>query len=141
MSLINKSVLITFICCFHFVGASEINLTYRNQEEGLPLVINYSPKEYDAQGQNWAIIQDRNGYMYFGNTEGCVLKNDCVSWRQIPVSNGSIVRSLAIDHNDVVYVGAQNEIGYLAPDSVGLYRYVSLLSEIDSSYHNFGNVW
>ena len=48
---------------------------------------------------------------------------------------------LAIDSTGKIYVGAQNEIGYLVPDSIGSYQYVSLLSEIDSAYHNFDNVW
>ena len=109
-------------------------------ENGIPFLKNFSSRDYQAQGQNWAIIQDRNGFMYFGNTDGCVLQYDGVSWRKIPVSNGSIVRSLVIDSTGVIYVGAQNEVGYLSPDSIGTLRYVSLMNMIDSSYHNFGNV-
>lgn len=78
-------------------------------ESGLPFLKNYTSREYQANGQNWAIVQDKNGFMYFGNTDGYVLQYDGVSWRKIPVSNGSIVRSLAIDSTGVIYVGAQNE--------------------------------
>jgi signal transduction histidine kinase len=130
--LFNIAIIMTIIICFGHVCA---------EEQGLPLIKNYTPEMYDAQGQNWAIVQDENGFMYFGNTDGSVLQYDGASWRQIPVANGSIVRSLAIDSTNRIYVGAQNEIGYLAPDSIGQYKYISLLSEIDTIYHNFGNVW
>jgi signal transduction histidine kinase/ligand-binding sensor domain-containing protein len=130
--LFNFTLILITVLCFGIVEA---------EEKGLPLIKNYTPEMYNAQGQNWAILQDNNGFMYFGNTDGNVLQYDGVNWRQIPVTNGSIVRSLAIDSINKIYVGAQNEVGYLVPDSIGQYQYISLLSEIDSAYQNFGNVW
>jgi len=35
----------------------------------------------------------------------------------------------------------KNEMGYLFPDSIGSYHYVCMLSDIDSVYKNFGNIW
>jgi len=93
-------------------------------EIGILQINNFSPEAYKGQGQNWAIVQDKNGFMYFGNTDGYVLQYDGVTWRQIAVTNGSIVRSLAIDSTDKIYVGAQSEIGYLYPDSIGSYQYL-----------------
>jgi hypothetical protein len=49
-------------------------------EIGFPIVENYVSKEYSANVQNWAIVQDHRGVMYFGNGEG-VLEYDGVSWR------------------------------------------------------------
>ncbi len=110
-------------------------------ESGIPFITNYSPSIYESHGQNWAIVQDKNGFIYFGNTDGVVLQYDGVSWRKIPIDNASIVRSLAIDANGVIYVGAQNEFGYLSPDSLGTLHYISLLSETPEEFRNFGDVW
>ncbi len=112
-----------------------------NGQQGIPFIKNYPPEEYSAHGQNWSIVQDTAGIMYFGNTDGCVLQFDGVTWRQIPVANASIVRSLAIDSAGVIYVGAQNEIGYLAPDSIGRLHYISLLEDIPEQFRQFGDVW
>lgn len=60
---------------------------------------NYTPKDYDADAQNWAILQDRRGIMYFGNSDG-VLEYDGVSWRLIETRNKSVVRSLALDEQN-----------------------------------------
>jgi hypothetical protein len=49
---------------------------------GIPFIQNYAPKDYHADSQNWAIVQDRRGIMYFGNSDG-VLEYDGVSWRLI----------------------------------------------------------
>jgi len=110
-------------------------------EKGISFVKNYSPEEFNAQGQNWSIVQDSNGFMYFGNTDGIVLQYDGVSWRHIPIANGSIVRSLAIDSSGIIFIGAQNDFGFLENDEIGNYQFVSLLPQIDSSFYNFGNVW
>ncbi len=128
-----------FILFLFFLSPLQASDNYN--ETGIPFIKNFSSEEYNAHGQNWAIVQDNNGFMYFGNTDGCVLQYDGVSWRQIPIPNSSIVRSLAMDSAGTIYAGAQNEVGYLAPDSIGQYQYISLLAEIDSAYQNFSNVW
>ncbi|MBU2223048.1 MAG: hypothetical protein KKB00_03340, partial [Gammaproteobacteria bacterium] len=49
-------------------------------ENGLPLLKNYKPKEYNAGTQNWAIVQDQRGILYVGNNVG-VLEFDGVHWQ------------------------------------------------------------
>jgi signal transduction histidine kinase len=140
---LSKSLLFFLILILnHQILFAKINLlNNENRETGIPFIKNYTPEEYDAHGQNWAIIQDKSGYMYFGNTDGYILQFDGVSWRSIPISNGSIVRSFAMDSSGTIYVGGQNEFGYLSSDSIGILHYNSLMHTIDESYHNFGNVW
>ena len=74
-----------------------------SREAGGLFLRSFTPKDYQASPQNWAVVEDQRGVMYFGNTE-CVLEYDGVSWRKIPVSNGSGVRSLATDESGTVYV-------------------------------------
>jgi signal transduction histidine kinase/ligand-binding sensor domain-containing protein len=109
-------------------------------EAGVPFISNFTPKQYNANTQNWAVVQDKRGVMYFGNNKG-VLEYDGVNWRLIPVSNHSIVRSLAIDSTGTIYVGAVGEFGYLAPDKSGALRYISLVSHIPEAESLFSDVW
>ncbi|MCP4176910.1 MAG: hypothetical protein GY756_04015, partial [bacterium] len=47
------------------------------------------------------------------------------------------VYSLAVDSAGTVYVGAVNEFGFLAPDSLGSLQYNSLSVNLDSALQNF----
>ncbi len=110
-------------------------------EIGQPFIRNYSPKEYSgAHPQNWAIVQDQRGVMYFGNGLG-VLEYDAVSWRLIALPNASVVRSLDLDVHGRIYAGAQGEFGYLAADALGQMHYVSLLAQVPPEDREFTDVW
>jgi hypothetical protein len=107
---------------------------------GRPFIRNYNPKEYGAAFNYWAIAQDRRGVMYFGNWNG-VLEYDGVSWRLISTPNKSGVRSLVVDANDRIYVGAVGDLGYLAPNSLGDMRFISLLDHVLPENREFNEVW
>jgi PAS domain S-box-containing protein len=112
----------------------------QSQERGLLLSKYYSSIDYNGGNQNWAIVQDQRGIMYFANSAG-ILEFDGNSWRRIPTSNNSNARSLAIDEINTIYVGAYNEFGYLSPNNKGKLTYHSLTHLVDSSYLNFNDVW
>ncbi len=107
---------------------------------GLPFIRNYPPGEYGAHNQNWAIVQDRRGVMYFGNSSG-LLEYDGVSWRLIRMNNARIIRSLAISADDRIYAGGYGDIGYFTPDSTRQLQFVSLLPQIDKNLRDFTDVW
>lgn len=109
-------------------------------EAGLPLLRAFSPAQYQADGQNWAVVQTTDGILYVGNNRG-VLSFDGQRWRLTPVANGSAVRSLAVDARGRVYVGARGELGYLAPDGQGDLRYVSLIDRLPAEARDFTDVW
>ena len=46
--------------------ASQVVLKSTAQENGTPLITNYSPDLFNAEPQIWAVIQDKRGLMYFG---------------------------------------------------------------------------
>lgn len=104
---------------------------------GSYFVTNYTPKDYNAGTQNWQIVQDRNGLIYVANRDG-VLVFDGATWEMVPLTLTTPLRSLAIDENDRVYVGAVGQFGYLEPDDIGKLRFVSLSDDIDSS---IADVW
>ncbi|PVY41714.1 triple tyrosine motif-containing protein [Pontibacter virosus] len=108
--------------------------------EGVPYIKNYSLKEYQASPQNWAVVQDHRGIMYFGNNYG-VLEFDGNHWRRLGLPNRSTVHSLAVNKEGRVYVGGQDEFGYLRPDDSGVMAYVSLKPLINSDDKSFADVW
>jgi signal transduction histidine kinase/DNA-binding response OmpR family regulator len=104
-----------------------------------PLITNYLPKNYSANVQNWAVIQDHRGVLYFGNGEG-ILEYDGVSWRIISIPN-DVARCFAIDEDGTIYVGGINEFGYLTPDSTGELKYISLNKFISKQKLNIGDLF
>lgn len=107
---------------------------------GIPLIKNYAPREYRAEGQTWAIVQDNRGVMYFGDNEG-VVEYDGVNWRLIELPSDGIVRSLGVSESGTVYVGSHDEFGYLAPDALGQMRYYNLSAQLNIPERVFGDVW
>ena len=101
---------------------------------------NHAPSDYGGHGQNWAVSQDHRGFIYVANGAG-VLEFDGVSWRLIPTANRSMARSLAVDGEGRVFIGAVGDIGYLAPDEAGRLRHVSLRDRIPPEDRDFAEVW
>ncbi len=111
----------------------------KSKEIGFPLIKNYSPKEFGAASQNWAIIQDKRGIMYFGNVGA--LEYDGFDWRIDPLPNNSTVRSFAIDEHGRIYAGGVGDFGYFESDSLGKNIFVSLLKFVPEDSRNIADVW
>ncbi|NOY37965.1 MAG: SpoIIE family protein phosphatase [Chlorobi bacterium] len=109
-------------------------------EKGLYNILNFSPADYENQPQNFAILQDRRGVMYFGNNGG-LLEYDGIAWRLIETPDNARVRSLAMDPSGKIFVGAVNDFGYLNPDASGNLKYKSLIQNVISENLYFGDVW
>ncbi|MCK4630144.1 MAG: hypothetical protein KAT40_01805, partial [Bacteroidales bacterium] len=133
-SFLKTSILLLLFSSFVFTTFSQPIF-----EKGYSTIINYSYKDYNHRPQNHAVIQDKRGVMYFGNNDG-ILEFDGFNWKKIPVKE-KLVRSLAIDENGRIYVGARNEFGYLIADSVGELKYHSLIHLLDQQERDFGSIW
>nr|WP_294922818.1 triple tyrosine motif-containing protein [uncultured Flavobacterium sp.] len=107
---------------------------------GVPFITNYNSKTYKAASVNWDIIQDSRGMMFFANHFG-IMQFDGVGWNIVSQpENRSMVRSLAIDKKNKIYVGAQGEFGYTVQLANGQYKYTSLVKLIPDDARNFGDV-
>src|SRR5688572_20739085 len=93
---------------------------------GVPPIWNYSRKVYGAATQNWDAAQDKSRQLYFANNDG-LLRFNGSSWKTFPVSNNTIVRSVAVSTDDRIYTGAQSDIGYFFPGPDGVLKYTSLI--------------
>ncbi|NHB68774.1 sensor histidine kinase [Perlabentimonas gracilis] len=100
----------------------------------------FSAKNYNAGTQNWSIVEDTRGVLYFGNAHG-VLEFNGNEWRLIRLGNGSAARSLALADSGVIFVGGFNEFGFLLPNGKGQLGYTSLLPMVDDEMKDFGEVW
>ncbi|HAN79736.1 MAG TPA: hypothetical protein DCQ31_19225, partial [Bacteroidales bacterium] len=96
------------------------------QQSGSSFITNFQPAVYKAHSQNWAVVQDKRGVLFFGNGSG-ILEYDGITWQLHPMD---VVRSLAMDNNGRIYVGLRGDFGYLQPDSLGNLQYKSLKDKI-----------
>ncbi|MCK4663138.1 MAG: SpoIIE family protein phosphatase [Bacteroidales bacterium] len=136
-SIFNIRHLILFLI---FPFLIQQNFAQTTSELGSPFIQNYTAKEYNASSQNWDIVQDKRGVMYFGNSQG-VLEFDGNNWNIIEVTNNSVVRSLSIDKNGTIFVGAIGEFGYLASNPSGKLIYISLKNKLKESDKKFNDIW
>lgn len=107
---------------------------------GIPPMWNFSNKTYKAGTQNWDADQDSRGVMYWANNEG-LLRYDGNNWICLPVTNHTIIRSVAIDSADKIYVGGQSELGYFLPGQNGCHTYHSLVDLLPEDQRAFEDVW
>lgn len=105
---------------------------------GMSYITNFPPDVYRAEAQNWAVVQDKRGVLFFGNNNG-VLEYDGNAWNLIKTP--SVVRSLAMDGAGKIYVGIRGDFGYLQADSVGIYQYQSLKERIPPEDQEFNDIW
>ncbi|MCP2028281.1 ligand-binding sensor domain-containing protein/DNA-binding CsgD family transcriptional regulator [Flavobacterium sp. HSC-32F16] len=107
---------------------------------GVPFITNYNSKTYKAASENWDVLQNSKGMMFFANHFG-IMQFDGVRWTIVTQpENRSMVRSLAIDRSDKIYVGAQGDFGSVIQLCNGQYQYTSLLKLVPDSARNFGDV-
>ncbi len=131
----NNRLILTFFCFFLSILLSvATNQPFEVKQ--------YTNKSYGRhfESVNWAITQDHQGFIYTGINNG-VLQYDGNQWRFLPVRNGKWIMSLASDKVSRVYVGSQNEFGYLEINNSGKYTYISLSDSLPEKDKWFTNIW
>jgi signal transduction histidine kinase/DNA-binding response OmpR family regulator len=124
-----------------FVLSGELVAPVFSQPQGKLIIQNYDLIDIgSSNGAFWSSAQDNRGFTYFGG-EQAVFEYDGTTWRKIELPNKSVVRSLAVDKNGVVYVGGVSEFGYLSADASGNSIYVSLIEKIPGDILEFPDIW
>lgn len=101
-----------------------------------PFVQYHTSDLYKAASlQNWFIKPDFQGNIYIANKEG-VLKYDGTKWDMFSTPEKDFIRSMAPDSLGNIYVGTESEVGYFRKDSVGRYKFYSLLNQIPEHYRS-----
>jgi DNA-binding CsgD family transcriptional regulator len=101
---------------------------------------NYTKQEYQAASQNWSVAQDGNGYMYFANTIG-LLEFDGITWTLYPSPNGTTLRTVTVDKNNIVFTAGYRELGYWKRNPQGRLEYFSLKKEIEANFTTNEEFW
>ncbi|MFD0931572.1 triple tyrosine motif-containing protein [Psychroflexus salinarum] len=105
----------------------------------LPPVITFSPKDYQADNQNWSITQGENKHIYVANNKG-LLEHDGETWNLYPSPNQSILRSVFY-HDDKIYSGSYREFGFWENQPSGELKYHSLSNDIIDSIGTDEQFW
>ena len=114
--------------------------TEHSHGQGYPFITSDIETIASASTQNWSIAQDRKGYIYIANTSGILFFNGN-SWQLYKLPNQQTVRFLYRAKNDTIYVGGQNEFGYLLNNSKGSLEYKSLVFLVPEKHRAFEDVW
>ena len=122
----------TFICQFNASFGQDF----------FPPITNYTTDDYGHEyaPDNHGVTQDKSGVMYFGNT-GNILAFDGTRWEEIPIVSSRVTRSLYTAQDGTIYVGVMGDFGYLSIDSVGSYKYQSLVDSTLRESNPFNDVW
>ncbi len=134
MYVINRILIVTSLLLqVQFISYSQI--------VGLPNIKNYQQQDYAAGAQNWDVVQSTDGRMYFGNYLG-LLQYDGVNWNlKLTLANKSTVWGLAIDDNDRIYLGGNQEIGYAIQNDKNQFKYVSLQNDLPKEKRLHTIIW
>jgi ligand-binding sensor domain-containing protein len=104
------------------------------------LVKHYSNQDYHAGNQNWSVVAEPDGFVYFGNNDGLLIF-DGNRWTTLRIPGQTIVRSVYVAADKRIYTGSYEEFGYWEKDQNHEYRYHSLKPTItDAAFHN-SEVW
>jgi DNA-binding CsgD family transcriptional regulator len=128
-----KHLLVLFSFLLNSAYADEI------RSVGVPYIQNYSKSIYLSGNQNWSTTKDKNGIMYFGNTQG-LLTYDGKYWQQYEMPNKQIVRSVAADSSGRIYTGAYAEFGYWTYIK-RKFTYTSLIKLIPGKHKITDEIW
>ncbi|WP_367390756.1 triple tyrosine motif-containing protein [Lewinella sp. LCG006] len=107
---------------------------------GIPQVINYAKDEYNAGTQNWSVIQDESGMMVFGNNKGALFF-DGTHWDLLPMPNRTVVRSVAKGLDGRIFIGGQDEFGWLSKNAQAQIEYHSFTDRLAVEDRSFEDVW
>lgn len=92
-------------------------------QEGSPYITNYELNT-KLKFQNWSIVQGLNEYMFFANQKG-ILSFDGHSSELIKTP--SVPTTICYDTAHAkLFIGCENDIGYLDIDTTGAFYYVSM---------------
>ncbi|MHC2993594.1 hypothetical protein OB13_19175, partial [Pontibacter sp. HJ8] len=93
----------------------------------------YYSNTYISSPQNWGIIQDNRGIIYVSNTTG-ILEYDGISWKLVEGTGYQGRFQFAKNSEGKIFVGSNNDFGYLAPDSAGRMQFITLLPYLKGKY-------
>lgn len=115
-----------------------VSYSQKTDPNGRPFIKNFTPIDYNAEGQNWSFTQDSTGFIFSANTGG-ILVFDGRNWRKFKPENRGVPLCFAKGPNNAIYCGGTNYIGVIDTDSLGFFKAKSLTHLLPDEY-NLGYV-
>ncbi len=104
---------------------SELLRAQSSEPTGFPFIETYRRGQFVGALQTWGITRAEDGLLYFGNTRYGIQESDGLSWRNIGMEKNSAALSFANHEDGTIFVGGQNDFGYLKRDSLSRRSYTS----------------
>jgi serine phosphatase RsbU (regulator of sigma subunit) len=117
-----RKTLLFFLLFWFFLPAAA--------QEGAPLLTHFR-EDPDIENQSWAICQDRDMVMLFANRKGILAFDGTEDW----ISVRTLITPFVMEINPAdnkIYIGGENDYGFLERDQRGIYRYESLAANVDN---------
>lgn len=126
-------------CQALFVSLFFAVVTYAAPSGYLPIVRNYTVADYYGGRQNWSLDQRADGLIYVGNNT-TLLEFDGNVWKNYPLPDKHLVRSVYVSDDQRVYCGAYEEFGYfeVTPSAA---KYCSLSDVFEQSEIQNEEIW
>ncbi|MBI2497183.1 MAG: hypothetical protein HYV75_04435, partial [Opitutae bacterium] len=99
----------------------------------------FSAKEFGADEIAWISLEDQYGRLFVGGDKLQVF--DGQSWRSFPIGNSYALRALALGEDGRLWAGATNEVGYFEEESLGAFKYHSLISHLPKEQQLVDDIW
>lgn len=103
-------------------------------------VLNFPKDTYKASNQNWDVDCSPNGFMYFANNGG-LLEFDGITWKLYKLPNETILRSVRVASDSLIYTSGYRELGYWRADETGTLHYFSLNEKAEKYFSNNEEFW
>jgi AraC family transcriptional regulator, chitin signaling transcriptional activator len=128
MNCLNKFSLILIYFSFFTLFSQE-----------LPPINIFSPEDYGAENQNWAITQASNKFIYAANNKG-LLEYSGTNWRLYPTPNETIMRSVK-SFKDKIYSGFYRDFGFWSKNNFGSLEYTSIVKKKNIQMLEDEQIW
>ncbi len=128
MNCLNKFSLILIYFSFFTLFSQE-----------LPPINIFSPEDYGAENQNWAITQASNKFIYAANNKG-LLEYSGTNWRLYPTPNETIMRSVK-SFKDKIYSGFYRDFGFWSKNNFGSLEYTSIVKKNNIQMLEDEQIW
>ncbi|SDI57394.1 helix-turn-helix and ligand-binding sensor domain-containing protein [Winogradskyella thalassocola] len=113
--------------------------TLPSYAQEIPPIQIFTPQDYGAEDQNWAIDQSEDDYIYVANNKG-LLEYNGASWTLYNSPNAVILRSVRVVQ-EKIYTGGYMDFGFWTKNEQGRLIYASLVNDHKLSIKEDEDFW
>ncbi len=137
----NPKIILIYACLISLCTSQTIVKSFAQSKETGALFTHQYNEEIEM-GANYIfdLVEDSTGVLYAINYfETGILQYDGEKWEDIELPRNTYFQ-LALGPEQIIYVGATNDFGYLKADTLGQKTFISLRTKISTDLLNFGSI-